>query len=169
MFVMNENKIIMKTSLVLLILFLSFSAISQDKLPNISIKDLKNRNVNLVSDFSEKGKTYVFSFWATWCMPCLRELEAIKEHYDEWSEELNMELVAISIDDSRTEKRIRPLVNGRNWPYTILHDKNQKLKRALSIVNIPYTVVVKNNKIEYIFNGYSQGEEEELYQSLKKL
>ncbi|MDR9400054.1 MAG: TlpA disulfide reductase family protein [Psychroflexus sp.] len=152
-----------------IILIIPISAISQDKLPDIDVKDLKNRTVNLKSDFSEKDKIYVFSFWATWCMPCLKELEAINEHYDEWSEELNMELVAISIDDSRTKKRIRPLVNGRNWPYTVLHDENQTLKRALSIVNIPYTLVVKNNNIEHIFNGYSQGSEEEMYKSLKKL
>ena len=160
----------MKTFLkVVLILVIPLTAYSQDKLPDIRVKDLKNRTVNIKSDFSEKDKIYVFSFWATWCMPCLKELEAINEHYDEWSEELNMELVAISIDDSRTKKRIRPLVNGRNWPYTVLHDENQTLKRALSIVNIPYTLVVKNNNIEYIFNGYSQGSEEEMYKSLKKL
>ncbi len=160
----------MKTFLkVIIILVIPLTAYSQDKLPDIRVKDLKNRTVNIKSDFSEKDKIYVFSFWATWCMPCLKELEAINEHYDEWSEELNMELVAISIDDSRTKKRIRPLVNGRNWPYTVLHDENQTLKRALSIVNIPYTLVVKNNNIEYIFNGYSQGSEEEMYKSLKKL
>lgn len=160
----------MKTFLkVVIILVIPLTAYSQDKLPDIRVKDLKNRTVNIKSDFSEKDKIYVFSFWATWCMPCLKELEAINEHYDEWSEELNMELVAISIDDSRTKKRIRPLVNGRNWPYTVLHDENQTLKRALSIVNIPYTLVVKNNNIEYIFNGYSQGSEEEMYKSLKKL
>ena len=160
----------MKTFLkVVIILVIPFTGYSQDKLPDIRVKDLKNRTVNIKSDFSEKDKIYVFSFWATWCMPCLKELAAINEHYDEWSEELNMELVAISIDDSRTKKRIRPLVNGRNWPYTVLHDENQTLKRALSIVNIPYTLVVKNNNIEYIFNGYSQGSEEEMYKSLKKL
>jgi peroxiredoxin len=80
-----------------------------------------------------------------------------------------MELIAISTDDSRTQKRVRPLVNGKNWPYKILFDENQELKRALSIVNIPYTVVVKNQKIRHIVNGYSQGAEAELYEALKAL
>lgn len=142
---------------------------AQEVLPNVNIKDLKNKTVNISQDFTEKDKIYVFSFWATWCVPCIRELEAIKEHYKSWSEELNMELIAISTDDSRTQKRVRPLVNGKNWPYQILLDENQQLKRALSIVNIPYTVVVKNRKIEHIVNGYSQGAEEELYQKLKDL
>lgn len=150
-------------------LIISIQSFSQEKMPNISIKDLKNKPIHIVNDFNETNKIYVFSFWATWCAPCISELEAISEHYQDWSEELNMELIAVSTDDSRTQRRVRPLLNGKNWPYRVLMDTNQKLKRALSIVNIPYMVVVKNQKIELIFNGYSQGAEDELYQSLKAL
>lgn len=153
----------------LILFFISFQSFSQEQMPNLTIKDLQNKPVHINNDFNEKDKIYVFSFWATWCAPCLSELEAINEHYEEWAEELNMELIAISTDDSRTKRRVRPLLNGKNWPYRVLMDTNQELKRALSIVNIPYTVVVKNQKIELIFNGYSQGAEEELYQSLKAL
>jgi len=78
-------------------------------------------------------------------------------------------LIAISIDDARTKKRIRPMLNGRNWPYEVLIDSNHDLKRALSIVNIPYTIVVKNQKIVKILNGYTQGGEKELFESLKAL
>ena len=120
-------------------------------------------------DFNEKDKLYVFTFWATWCAPCLNELDAINEHYAEWSTELNMELIAVSIDDSRTQKRVKPLLNGKNWTYTVLLDTNQDLKRALGIANVPYTVVVKNQKIVYVHNGYSQGAEIELYNKLKEL
>lgn len=151
------------------ILLVFQTTFSQETIPNINIKDLKNKSVNVSKDFAEKDKIYVFSFWATWCVPCIRELEAIKEDYKEWSEELNMELIAISTDDSRTQKRVRPMVNGKNWPYKILLDENQELKRALSIVNIPYTVVVKNQKIRHVVNGYSQGAETELYEVLKAL
>ena len=80
-----------------------------------------------------------------------------------------MEVIAVSIDDTRTQKRIKPLLNGKKWTYNVLLDTNQDLKRALSIVNVPYTVVVKNEKIVYISNGYSQGAEEELYSKLKEL
>lgn len=153
----------------ILLLFFCFSSFSQEKMPNVIVKDLQNKPYQIHKDFNEKDKIYVFSFWATWCAPCISELEAISEHYDAWSKELNMELIAISTDDSRTQRRVRPMLNGKNWPYQVLLDSNQELKRALSIVNIPYTVVVKNQKIELIFNGYSQGAEEELYQSLKAL
>lgn len=153
----------------ILFLFLSFSAFAQKQMPNVTIKSVNNKRYNVKNDFSEKDKIYVFAFWATWCAPCINELDAIKEHYSEWSKELNMEVVAVSIDDSRTQRRVKPLLNGKNWPYTILIDNNQDLKRALSIVNVPYTVVVKNKKVVYVHNGYSQGAENELYNKLKEL
>lgn len=159
----------MKPLILFFILLFSLPTFAQDELPSITIKDLKNKPVNVKSAFAEEDKVYVFSFWATWCAPCLAELEAISEYYDEWSEELNMELIAISTDDSRTQRRVRPLLNGKDWPYEVLLDGNQELKRALSIVNIPYSIVVKNQKVEHIFNGYTQGAEHELYEVIKGL
>lgn len=150
-------------------LFTSYFAIAQKQMPIISLKSDENKSFNIKSDFNEKDKIYVFTFWATWCAPCLNELDAIKEHYKDWTKEINMEVIAVSIDDSRTQKRVKPLLNGKNWPYKVLLDTNQDLKRALSIANVPYTVVVKNQKIVYVHNGYSQGAEKELFMKLKQL
>ena len=142
---------------------------SQKQMPNVNLVNDSNQRFNVKNDFNEKDKLYVFAFWATWCAPCLNELDAINENYEAWKSELNMELVAVSIDDTRTQKRVKPLLSGKKWTYTILLDTNQDLKRALSIANVPYTVVVKNQKIVYIHNGYSQGAEIELYNKLKEL
>ncbi|MBY8963465.1 TlpA family protein disulfide reductase [Flavobacterium sp. D11R37] len=155
--------------LLLLLLIMGFSAYAQKEMPSVTLKSVNNKTHNVKNDFSEKDKLYVFSFWATWCAPCINELDAIKEQYAAWSKELNMEVVAVSVDDARTQKRVKPLLNGKNWPYTILLDTNQDLKRALSIVNVPYTIVVKNKKVVYVHNGYSQGAEKELYNKLKEL
>ncbi|MXN91449.1 redoxin family protein [Flavobacterium sp. Sd200] len=155
--------------LALLIMFYCAAANAQKEMPNVTIKSENNKAYNVKNDFAEKDKLYVFSFWATWCVPCINELDAINENYNDWSKELNMEVVAISIDDARTQKRVKPLLNGKNWPYTVLLDANQDLKRALSVANVPYTVVVKNKKVVYIHNGYSQGAEKELYNKLKQL
>lgn len=155
--------------LVLLFVLVSAFAHAQKEMPSVTIKSPDNKSFNVKSDFAEPDKLYIFSFWATWCVPCLNELDAINEKYAEWSKELNFQVVAISIDDTRTQKRVKPLLSGKNWPYTILLDSNQDLKRALSVANVPYTVVVKNKKIVYIHNGYSQGAENELFEKLKTL
>ncbi len=138
-------------------------------MPNIELNAISGESVNLSTDFNEVDKLYVFSFWATWCAPCINELEAMHKKYATWKESLNVEIIAVSIDDSRTQKRVKPFLNGKGWTYNVLLDSNQELKRALSIVNVPYTIVVKNSKIVFVSNGYSQGAEEELYIKLKEL
>ena len=147
----------------ILLLFTCFNLFSQNKLPDLNLSDLEGKKFSLKTDFSEKDKLYVFSFWATWCGPCINELDEMNDVQAEWKKDLNFEIVAVSTDDTRTQKRVKPLINGKGWEYKILLDTNQDFKRALSIVNIPYTIVVKNNQIVHIQNGFVPGSEEELY------
>jgi peroxiredoxin len=149
--------------------FISILGYSQNQMPNIELNAISGESINLSTDFNEVDKLYVFSFWATWCAPCINELEAMHKKYATWKESLNVEIIAVSIDDSKTQKRVKPFLKGKGWTYNVLLDSNQELKRALSIVNVPYTIVVKNSKIVYVSNGYSQGSEEELFNKLKEL
>lgn len=153
----------------LLLLFVGFNLFAQNNLPDLSLLDVEGNKLSLHKDFSEKDKVYIFSFWATWCAPCINELDEMNDLQDEWKKSLNFEIVAVSVDDSRTQKRVKPLINGKDWQYRVLLDTNQDFKRALSIVNVPYTIVVKNNKIVHIQNGYTPGSETELFQKLKSL
>jgi len=153
----------------ILLLFIGFSVYAQKQLPNLSLPNLEGKSVSLKNDFSEKDKLYVFSFWATWCTPCINELDELNDVQSEWKKTLNLEVIAIATDDSRTQKRVKPLINGKGWEYKVLLDTNQDFKRALSIVNIPYTIVVKNNVIVHVQNGYVPGSENELLAKLKTL
>ena len=157
-------------NLCLLFLFLFTSNLfSQNDLPNLTIKNVNNESINLNDSFKETDKIYVFSFWATWCGPCIQELDAFSEVYKDWKSEFNFEIVAVSIDDSKTQKRVKPLLNGKGWDFNVLIDTNQELKRTLGIINVPYTIVVKNKKIVHIQNGYTPANEKELHQILKSL
>ncbi len=149
----------------LLVANLSFA---QQEFPSVDLKSLESEIIS-TSSFNEQDKLYVFSFWATWCAPCIQELEAISEVYADWKTQINVELIAVSTDDSRTQKRVKPLINGKGWEYKVLLDTNQDSKRKLSIANIPYLVVVKNGKIVFIQNGHTPGAEDELLAKLKSL
>lgn len=153
----------------LLMCLISISAFAQKQLPDLYLSNLESKSISLRNDFSEKDKLYLFSFWATWCAPCINELEELNDLQSEWKKTINLEIIAVSTDDARTQKRVKPLVNGKNWNYSVLLDTNQDFKRALSIVNIPYTIVVKNGNIVHVQNGYVPGNEEELFEKLKAL
>lgn len=139
---------------------------SQD-IPDISLKDTEGKTIS-IKELSSTDDIKIFSFWATWCVPCINELDAIADVYEEWKEETNVELIAISTDDARTKKRVIPLVNGKDWDYQILIDDNQDLKRALNINVLPYVIVVKNGEVIHTRTGYTPGSEEELYEIIKE-
>jgi|TARA_B110000259_G_scaffold19173_1_gene20177 thiol-disulfide isomerase/thioredoxin len=154
--------------LLVLVCFLYYNtAFSQTTIPNITLNTLNGKSVKIQDEIS-KDKITILSFWASWCVPCINELDAISEVYEDWQEDFNMELIAISTDDARTQKRIRPMVNGKGWPYKILLDKNQELKRALNISTIPQIIILKDSKIIYIHSGYSPGVEDEFYDIIKE-
>ena len=143
------------------------AAFSQTTIPNTNLTTLDGKSVKIHDEIS-KDKITILSFWASWCVPCINELDAISEVYEDWQEDFNIELIAISTDDARTQKRIRPMVNGKGWPYKILLDKNQELKRALNISTIPQIIILKDSKIIYIHSGYSPGVEDEFYDIIKE-
>ena len=152
----------------LLVCFLFYNtAFSQTTIPNTNLTTLDGKSVKIQDEIS-KEKITILSFWASWCVPCINELDAISEVYEDWQEDFNMELIAISTDDARTQKRIRPMVNGKGWPYKILLDKNQELKRALNISTLPQIIILKDSKIIYIHSGYSPGVEDEFYDIIKE-
>lgn len=157
----------MKKIIMPLLLLLSFAAFSQNELPNIDLKTMDGKTFNS-QELAKESKVTVVSLWATWCVPCLKELDAISEIYQDWQDETNVELFAISVDDSRTVKRVKPLISGKGWDYTILLDTNNDFKRALGAATVPLTLLVKDNKIVYRHSGYSPGSEYELYEKIKE-
>lgn len=57
----------------------------------------------------------IVSFWSTTCKPCIMELNAINDAMEEWLEEADFRVVAVSIDDTRSATKARSLVTGNGW------------------------------------------------------
>lgn len=144
---------------------------SQDvkTLPKVTVKDLQGNSVEATS-FNNDGKPFLIDFWATWCVPCIRELNNISKVYDKWQEETGVKLIAVSIDDSRTSKKVAPFVKGRGWKFEFFIDENSELKRAMNVSNPPHTFLV-NGKGEIIWEhtGYADGAEDEVIAKVKEL
>lgn len=142
---------------------------SQQKLPNVQVKDMDGKLMN-VNSFSNGGKPIIISFWATWCKPCISELESIADDYENWQKVAGVKLIAISIDDARTNGGIKSLVSSRGWSYEVYNDYNKDLYRALGIANVPYTIVLNGDgKIVERHAGYNPGDEYRLLEVVKKI
>ena len=155
-----------KKSLSILFILLSINSLSQNIVPNTKLKNLESEFI-YTNDVLTENNFYIVSFWATWCIPCINELDAIVDIYEELEKD-NIEVIAISTDDARTKKRVRPMINGKDWNFKILLDENHDLKRALNIVGIPHTIITKGTKIIYRRIGYSPGEEVDLFEFIRE-
>lgn len=151
-------------------LLLATMTTAQSKMPSVSLQTMDGKRVDTRAFVENAGAPVIVNFWATWCAPCKRELNAIAEVYDDWQASTGVKLVAVSIDDARSTARVAPYVNGQAWDYEILLDPNGDLKRALNVNNVPHTFLL-NGKGEVVWqhNNYEPGDEKELYRKVQEL
>ena len=157
-----------KIVLAAMILIVATIVKAQD-VPNVQVKNVKGENVNF-ADVIKKGRITVVSFWATWCVPCKKEINNISEVMPEWKKNLDFDFVTVSIDDTRNIAKVKSYVNTMKWDFQTLIDPNQDLKQKLNFPSVPYTVVFDGNgKIVYTHQGYVEGDEIMLRDKLKEL
>jgi len=156
-----------KITLVTLFLFAISIAFAQKKLPNITLKNLEGKSISLAE--ISKDKTIVIDFWATWCVPCINELDLISDEYADLQEEMGFELIAVSVDNSRSKSRVKPMVDGKGWEYQVLLDPKKELQLALNVPSVPYVIIVKNGKVVYTHQGFTPGAEGELFEKFEEL
>ena len=160
-----------KALIFFIITALSFGFTGADtskKLPDISITDLQGKPVK-IQEYAKQSKITIMSFWATWCAPCKRELDAIGELYPDWTENYDVRLVAITIDNARALTQVKPLIAEKGWEFDVLVDSKQELQQALNFQAIPQTFLVDaEGNILYQHEGYTPGDEYELEKLIKE-
>lgn len=159
-----------KTLLALSVCLCATGVFAQTKsLPSATVKTLEGQTLN-VQELGKTGKITVISFWATWCSPCKKELDAIKDYYEEWKATYNMELVAISVDDPRTAAKIPAMIAQKGWGYRVLLDYNKEFQQAANVASVPYTLLLDAaGNIVFEHTGYNPGDELELEERIKDL
>jgi len=159
------NKKLLISALSILLCLSAFSQVAK-----VDLKNLKGKTINTSELIKNDGKPVVISFWATWCKPCVKELNAINENFIDWNDETGVKVIAVSIDDTRSSSRVAPFINGRGWEFDVVLDSNQDFKRAMNVVNVPHTFLLDGNgKVVWQHTSYSAGDEEELYHEIQKL
>jgi len=138
-------------------------------LPSTVIKDLKTGNKVEFKDIIQPGKVTLISFWATWCVPCRKEIKNVSRNLKEWQEETDFEYITVSMDESRSEGAARGYSISQGWEFPSYIDVNSDLKRSLAFDNIPFAIIVdKNGKIIMRHSAYEEGGEYVMYDQVKE-
>lgn len=151
------------------LLSLTINAQDAGKIPSATVKTCDGSKIN-TNTFANNGKPMIISFWATWCKPCKKELDAIHEDYASLVKETGVKLIAISIDDARSCGKVVTDVKSKGWEYEVYIDENQDFKRAMNVNNVPHTFIIDGNgQIIWSHNSYAEGDEEKLFENVRKV
>ncbi|MBQ8657411.1 MAG: TlpA family protein disulfide reductase [Prevotella sp.] len=161
----------MKQKIVFCVMLMLLASVhtAQAQLPAVTLKTIDGHSVR-VDTLSNNGKPFIVDFFATWCKPCNRELDAISEVYEDWQAETGVKIFAVSIDQAQNMNKVKPLVDNHGWDYDVLLDVNGELKRALGVQVIPYVMICDGNgNIVFKHSGYTDGGEQELIEKVREL
>ena len=158
---MRKSIIIKAAMNIVLVSLLAFSGGGTgEKAPLFSLKTPAGGNYALESNLG-RGPIVV-CFWATWCGPCMLEMKKLKKTYDKYSP-AGLQILAVSIDDNKTQPQIPSVIRTYKLPYTVLLDDNKDVYKAFHVAKVPQLFVVDAaGTIVYNHQGYQRGDEKKV-------
>jgi len=118
------------------------------QLPNLAFDDA-NGQPRKLSDW--RGKTVLVNLWATWCVPCRKEMPALDRLQEKLSGP-NFEVVAINIDTRDPEKPRKFLQDAKLTRLGYFNDQKAKVFQDLKgigrALGMPTSVLVDSQGCE---------------------
>ena len=137
--------------LLILLIFIPFSSQSNSLFQKINVELDNNITLNDEKNFERKlynildlNSKYIVNFWATWCIPCKKELPDLKKMK---IDNKDIKIIIISIDKKSITDQLNFLRKNKVNDLTTYFDKNMILFKSLKLRGIPTTLLIKDQKI----------------------
>ena len=110
---------------------------------NIILNDENNIEKNLIN-ILDVNSNYVVNFWATWCIPCKKELPDLNKMK---IENKDLKVIIISIDKKPIKDQLNFLKKNKVNELTAYFDQNMTFFKSLKLRGIPTTLLINQQKI----------------------
>ena len=110
---------------------------------NIILNDENNIEKNLIN-ILDLNSNYVVNFWATWCIPCKKELPDLNKMK---IENKDLKVIIISIDKKPIKDQLNFLKKNKVNELTAYFDQNMTFFKSLKLRGIPTTLLINQQKI----------------------
>jgi peroxiredoxin len=118
---------------------------------DLTLKDLSGVDQSLQS---LKGRIVVLNFWATYCIPCRKEMPDLAAVQNEFAA-LGVQVIGVSADDANDRSKVLQFVKETkvNFPIWMGGSADHMIKFGLGAA-LPGTVVIdRDGKIAKVFSG----------------
>ena len=113
----------------------------KSKFPIIVIEDKKGNPFTLKFNKYPNQNRYVINFWATWCLPCKKELPDLNL-LSLKLQKYKINVITVSIDKKNIKDQLLFLKNNGASRLSSFFDKKMDLYKALKLRGIPTTILV---------------------------
>jgi peroxiredoxin len=107
---------------------------------DFSLKDLEGR-VHRLADLLAQGRVVHLVFWATWCVPCIEEVPALRQAYAGYHDE-GLEILGVAVDLNETRDGARAFAIDYKINYPILWDEGGATMDRYQVSFIPQNFLI---------------------------
>ncbi len=131
-----------------------------DAVPDLPVTDLQGRTLSLAS-LVPAGRPAVINFWATWCVPCRREMPELEALHAGGG----LTVIGVSLDRPGDRGRIPAFLEGLAITYPVVHlpEERREALFAGDSVPIPLSLLVgRDGRLMGVVAGWSAATRREL-------
>lgn len=138
-----------------------------DRAPDFTLTTLDGKSVKLSS---LKGQVVIIDFWASWCVPCKKELPALDALARRWRDGgKSVTILAVGVDKERG-KAEKLLSSLKIASLTVLLDPDGKTPSAYDVPTMPSSYVIDaKGLVKHVHSGYSSGDEKRIAAEVEEL
>ena len=126
-------------------------------LPNMKLKDLKNKRQELSQYYSDGP--ILINIWNLACEPCKKEMKELDKLNIKYGPQ-GFEVVSINIDNTRSMSKVKSYVNSQKYSFTVLSDPKAEFFRKMGGKVMPFVIIADTTgKIINRHVGYNPGDE----------
>ena len=166
----DPTRLISRSILLLLTMVLALQAgdASAGAPPNFRLQDLDGNWFTLSENLD--GDVVYVTFWATWCVPCRREMPHLEKLQQEFGDE-GLRIIGVNTDPPSTTSKIKPYIRRYKISYTtVLDPNNNVLDKYNPTRELPYAVLIdRKGNVHQVFPGYRTGDEKVLREKIIEL
>jgi peroxiredoxin len=119
--------------------------------PTFKLQDMKNDWVSLAD---LRGKWVLLTFWASWCVPCQKEVPVLNRLTHDYSAQLAV--LALDVDDKRETLRQFIAANKVSYRVLIAGKSDDEVGKSYNVRGIPVNVIVSpDGKVRYVEKAFS--------------
>lgn len=135
--------------------------------PSFRLEDVDGKPFDLSQSLGRE--VILLDFWATFCLPCLAELNAFKDLQTRYGAQ-GFRVVAVSVDQPQTLARVRAFAKARSFPFPVIADPGQEAYRLYDVSALPTSLLIDaQGRVAFRQEGFQPGEEVRLEKRIQDL